>query len=72
MDVNIHPTKHEVIMLHQEEMIQALCDALQQLHSGQLQWVSPSCDLRLLLLPQSCRPSWDSKAKHQVLKACLC
>ncbi|CAL5222516.1 g4891 [Coccomyxa viridis] len=37
VDVNVHPTKHEVIMLHQEEITQALCDALQHLHSGQLQ-----------------------------------
>ena len=71
MDVNVHPTKHEVIMLHQEEITQALCDALQQLHSGQLQWVSPSCDLRLVLTPHSWRASWDSYATYQVLNVVL-
>ncbi len=37
VDVNIHPTKHEVILLHQEEMIQAISDALQKVHSGEVQ-----------------------------------
>lgn len=37
VDVNIHPTKHEVILLHQDEMIQAISDALQKVHSGPMQ-----------------------------------
>ena len=31
VDVNVHPTKHE------EEMIQAISDALQEVHSGEIQ-----------------------------------
>ena len=37
VDVNMHPTKHEVILLHQEEMIQAINDALREVHSGEMQ-----------------------------------
>ena len=39
MDVNMHPTKREVGFLHQEELIQALCSAVEaQLLAGDSQY----------------------------------
>lgn len=34
VDVNVHPTKHEVIFLHQEHIIAAITDEMERLHQG--------------------------------------
>ena len=34
VDVNVHPTKHEVIFLHQDDIIAAITDEVERLHQG--------------------------------------
>ena len=34
VDVNVHPTKHEVIFLHQDGIIAAITDEVERLHQG--------------------------------------
>lgn len=39
VDVNVHPTKHEVVFLHQEEILTCISDAAQDLLQGQIRYV---------------------------------
>ena len=59
MDVNVHPTKHEVIFLHQDHIIAAITDEVERLHQGPVRSVCfyqctrrryPSCAGRFLCL----------------------
>ena len=61
MDVNLHPTKREVGFLHQEELTEAVCSAIQDR-------LTKSNDQCALLVPSAkilTRHSWDAGSMHR-------
>ncbi len=56
VDVNVHPTKHEVILLHQDAIVEAITSALEQLQQGPVR-CAPFFSLRST-------QAWSSDQEH--------
>ena len=72
MDVNLHPTKREVGFLHQEELTEAVCSAIQDR-------LTKSNDQCALLVPSAlgtrgmlgaCTGSWPSHGDFRTTSVC--
>ena len=46
VDVNVHPTKHEVVFLHQEEIITSISTTVEELLQGPVRYGTPATTCR--------------------------
>ena len=63
VDVNLHPTKREVGFLHQEELTEAVCSAIQD----RLTKSNDQCALLVNGLVSLRIDSWDTGIIHRIL-----